>query len=162
MHSHQIQSLQSDLALLLLLTECIDYSEKKNRWWISLRWKFCIGCSSVLNLPTMITKARVSNGKDCDQGYIQVIDLHLKGTQQQALHAIKHLQRILHKKHTLFLRQTARRRPIPNLEKADLSTFIDFTFSQISEKQIKYAKKNLEIFLEFVPYTSSELTRSFR
>ncbi|CAO3672189.1 unnamed protein product [Umbelopsis ramanniana] len=76
------------------------------------------------------------------------------GTQQQALHAIKHLQRILHKKHTLFLKQTARRRPIPNLEKADLSTFIDFTFTQISEKQIKYAKKNLEIFLEFLPYTS--------
>lgn len=78
------------------------------------------------------------------------------GTQEQVVHAIRHLQRILHKKHALFHKSQPRRRATPTLENADLPSFVEFTFTQISEKQIKYAKKNLEIFTEFVPYTSSK------
>ncbi|GAB5585937.1 hypothetical protein Unana1_00837 [Umbelopsis nana] len=76
------------------------------------------------------------------------------GTQEQAIHAISHIQRILHKKHALFDQPRPRRRPTPTLEKADLPSFIEFAFTQISERQIKYSKKNLEIFTECVPYTS--------
>lgn len=85
--------------------------------------------------------------------------LFAPGTQEQAIYSIQHLQRILHKKHALFKNETGRRRHVPNLSTADLASFVEFSFSQISQKQIKYAKTNFAIFIEFVTYSSSKYER---
>ena len=72
------------------------------------------------------------------------------GTRDQAREAISHIKRILRVKSALFQVETSSRRPFPGGEHANLSTVVEWAFSESGQLERYYAKTCFEFFEEFV------------
>lgn len=81
-----------------------------------------------------------------------------KGTRQQAMNAVRHLQRIVSGKSQLFLNETKARRKFPGLERADLNYLVDWLFMETGRLETDYSRMCKQLFEDFVVLLPSEFS----
>lgn len=83
------------------------------------------------------------------------------GTRDQIKESISHLKRILRVKSSVFQKETPIRRVFSGIERADMSSLVEWSFRQTGQLQRDYAKTCMNFFTEFVLSLPGKEERTF-